>query len=666
MARRLIVSNSESNAGGGMFSQRLSLRASVMALGLLTVGGLAAPLMANDDVLSIQSDPGQIVMPNITYNGWNYSELDQINLDNVQDLQVAWTFQIGVTDQHEAPPLVVGDTMYIVTPKPNYVLALDLNNDGSVIWEYRPEMNVEEATRQGCCGAQTRGLNYAEGKIFLNTLDGQVFGLDAETGEELWHNVAADLTIGETTTGNAIVIDDLYIVGNAGGERGVRGKISAFDINTGNLRWQFYSMGPNNEVGIGPRFEPFYADDQIANAALDSWYGDSWRRGGGTVWGYFTYDPDLNAFYYSTGNCGPWNPDYRREWGVVDLDENGGLETYRNNYCASLLARDGTTGELLWAYNITPQDAWDFDEPGTNLLVDLEIDGQTRHALVKAARNGFFYVFDRETGELINDPWPFRYVDFATGVDRETGRLLYNIEKIMFTDAEDRERYTDAGVLTEDEIDELLDPDAYTGTEVSICPMIQARNWQNDSYSPRTGLMYTSTSNGCGTHIVIEGEFTPGEGYTLRQGAGPAPIPNVGHDGEAVEWTGELQANDPVTGETMWSIQWDENSNTPLMSTAGDLVFQVGTNDGTIRAINATNGEIVWSFRTGANGNISPVTYLGPDGRQYVAYIASSASSAPQVAATAEPDAAARYRRPGSTLYVFALPESHPDVASAN
>src|SRR5690606_8590564 len=141
VARRLIVSNSESNAGGGMFSQRLSLRASVMALGLLTVGGLAAPLMANDDVLSIQSDPGQIVMPNITYNGWHYSELDQINLDNVQDLQVAWTFQVAVTDQHEAPPLVVGDTMYIVTPKPNYVLALDLNNDGSVIWEYRPEMN---------------------------------------------------------------------------------------------------------------------------------------------------------------------------------------------------------------------------------------------------------------------------------------------------------------------------------------------------------------------------------------------------------------------------------------------------------------------------------------------------------------------------------------------
>ncbi|MGD9740803.1 MAG: PQQ-binding-like beta-propeller repeat protein, partial [Bauldia sp.] len=567
--------------------------------------------------------------------------------------------QIGILDSHEAPPIVVGYTMYIVSPKPNYVYALDLNNNGVIKWEFRPDMNVEEAVRVACCGAQTRGIYYAEGKIFYQTLDGQVFGLDAATGEALWRSVGADMSVGETLVGNGLVVGDLFVTGNAGGEYGVRGKIQAFDINNGNLQWVMYSMGPDNEVGIGPRFNPFYADDKVGS--LTTWYGDSWRRGGGTVWGYFTWDPEINLLYYSTGNCGPWNPDYRRPWGELVLDENGGLAEYRNNWCASQLARDATTGELIWAYNITPADAWDLDEPLITPLMDIEIDGQMRNVAVKAARSGYFFVWDRETGELVTQPWPFVYVDFMTGVDMETGRVLYNIDDMMFTHAEDRLRYTQAGVIPEAD----RGPD-YTGTEVEWCPGIAGRNWQNDAYSPRTGLLYTSTSTGCGRLIVIEEEYIPGNAWRARTSlAGAArqlrtPDGGIPAIGEGVEAThqGELQANNPGTSTTEWRLNQMQGNSVPVMATATDLLFQGGNDTGVVRALNATNGDIVWEFRTGSRFNSTPITYLGPDGRQYMAIVASSAAANGAVAIDAAPDNANRYRRSGSTLYVFALPET--------
>ncbi|MGE0458318.1 MAG: PQQ-binding-like beta-propeller repeat protein [Bauldia sp.] len=631
------------------FSKRLRCNASL--LGLAAGMGFASTALANDDVTALMNDPANVVMPSITYNGWNYSTLDQINLDNVADLQIAWTWQIGILDSHEASPLVVGDTMYIVSPKPNYVYALDLTNNGVIKWEFRPDMNVEEATRQACCGAQTRGLNYAEGKIFFNTLDGQVFGLDAATGEALWRTVGADLAIGETTVGNMLVAGDLLIAGNAGGERGVRGKVQAFDINSGNLQWVMYNMGPDNEVGIGPRFNPFYEDDKVGSLA--TWYGDSWRRGGGTVWGYFTWDPELNLFYYSTGNCGPWNPDYRREWGVVNLDENGGLVDYRNNWCASQMARDATTGELIWAYNITPADPWDLDEPLITPLIDLEFGGTMRQTAVKASRSGYFYVWDRATGEIINDPWMFEYADFRGGVDPVTGRPSYIMEKWPFTNVEDRRRYTEADPGRNADGTTVAD---YTGTEVVWCPGTNARNWENDAWSPRTGLLYTSTSTDCRTMVVFEGDYVPGEGYTLQRAAGPAA--RLGMNGEPITHQSTLQANSPTESRTVWKVLDQFDNRTPVMVTAGDVLFQGGDEAGVMRGYNAMTGEIAWEFRTGSRFNQSAISYLGPDGNQYIAIIASSAAANTAVALDAAPDDANRYRRSGSTLYVFALPET--------
>lgn len=605
---------------------------------LTVIFGLGVPSVTqgHQGLLALQKDPKQWVMPNGNYSGWNYSALDQINLSNIQNLTMAWSMQLGILDVHEASPLVIGNTMYIVTPKPNYVYALDLTHDGVIKWEFRPEIaQMDAAIKAACCGAETRGLAYADGKIFYSTLDGQIFALNSEDGKVVWRAENANIAIGETASAMPLIVNDKVIVGVMGGEKGVRGHVTAYNINTGSLRWRYYSMGPNNEVGIGPRFKPFYTDDKAPNPALDSWYGDSWKRGGGTIWGWFTFDPDLNLFYYGTSNCSPWNPDYRRKWGEVDLDSRGGMATYRNNYCSSILARDADSGELVWAYNLTPQDAWDLDEPSAGILVDLQIGGRMRKTLVHPARNGFYYVFDRATGEMLLKPWPFVYNDLIKGVDMETGRALYDISKIMFTKLEDRQKYV---------------PDA-KDTTVTWCPGIAARNWFQDAYSPRTGLVYTPTSNQCNAQKMIEGKFVPGADYTLREN-----VSQTNPLAPGAQSAGELQANDPITGKTVWRVPWKVANNAPVIATAGDLLFQGGPNEGVFRALNARTGQIVWTFRTGSNFRSSPISYAGPDGRQYVAIIGSQLGPNTQVQPDAAADADIRYRRSGATLYVFALP----------
>jgi alcohol dehydrogenase (cytochrome c) len=259
-----------------------------------------------------------------------------------------------------------------------------------------------------------------------------------------------------------------------------------------------------------------------------------------------------------------------------------------------------------------------------------------RKTLVHPARNGWFYVFDRATGEMILKPWPFVFTDVITGVDMETGRALYDIRKIMFTKLEDRQKYV---------------PDA-KDTNVTWCPGIAARNWFQDAYSPRTGLIYTPAYNQCYTQKVLEGKYNPPADYTLREQVGQGiPAPGTNN-------AGELQANDPVTGKTVWRVPWKTTNNTPVMATAGDLLFQGGANEGVFRALNAKTGEIVWSFRTGSNFRSSPISYQGPDGRQYIAIISSQLGANTQVKADMAADADARFRRSGATLYVFALPRA--------
>ena len=641
-------------------TMRLRLPASILAM---AVGcGFAGASLANDDVVRLSANPNNVVMPSVTYNGWNFSALDQINSGNVANLVPVWTQQLNTLEQFESQPLIVGDTMYIIAPiseagPDNFVLALDLTRNGAIKWEFRPDIsdeNIELAFKGACCGDQTRGFHYAEGKLFMQTLDGQVISIDAQSGEALWRTQDVDLSIAETLTGVGTVVHDNYIVGVAGGERGVRGRVTSYNIDTGNLVWRYHNMGPNNEVGITANFKPFYADDKVANPALDSWWGDSWRRGGGTVWGYITVDLDADMFHYSTGNCGPWNPDYRREWGVVDLDANGGLETYRNNYCASQLARNATSGELIWAYNVVPQDQWDLDLPLVTPLVDINIGGQMRKTIVKAQRNGYFYVHDRLTGELISEPWQFVWVDYMSGVDMQTGRPMYSVHDLLFTHVEDRRRYTQDGAKTEAEIAALDDPDEYTGTEVEWCPGIAARNWQNDAWSPDTGLLYTITASPCRVMIVFEGEYVPGEGYTLQRRAG-VPVRRGLPNGQEVAYQSELQANDPVNSRTVWSVKFDQNNGrAPVMATAGNLIFQGDNTTGAFVAYDASSGAEVWRFVTGSGFTASASSYA-VGGTQYIAVIASSRRAAGAVALEDAPDDVDRYSRNGAALYVFAL-----------
>ena len=592
----------------------------LLTLGLLTLGlltlGLPTAALANGSVLRLQEREAFWTMPNGNYAAWNYSPLDRIDRHNVDRLEVKWTFLTGVQDAHQAQPLVVGDRMYILTPKPNTIYALDLSRNGRVEWVFAPEMDTERAANLACCGAQTRGFMYAEGKLFFNTLDGQLFAVDAADGSVVWERQVADLDLGETTTSSPLVVGDNVIVGNEGAERGVRGWVAAYDIDTGAERWKYYNTGPDHEMGIGERFRPFYPADRVDDVGVESWYHDSWATGGATTWGFWSYDPQLDLIYYGTGNCAPWNPDYRR-----DPASAPGFERYGNKYCASLLARDGSSGELVWAYSLTPQDQWDFDEPGQNFLVDLEIAGEVRKALVKPARNGFFYVFDRLTGELLLPPWKFTTVNWADAIDMTSGIPHYQPEALVST-----------------------------GVAAGICPFIAGNNWYNDAYSPVTGLVYIAAENECGAITGITGEYVPGENYTLVEFGGKTDARPTG------SWEGELQAWNPATGEKVWGIEAHGSDNAlPLLATAGGLIFQ-GTDSGELRAVDARSGEVLWSFRSGSNFRNSPISYLGPDGRQYIAVISSQAPREVLIDEDPPPDQVGRYRRPDSILFVLGLP----------
>jgi PQQ-dependent dehydrogenase (methanol/ethanol family) len=261
------------------------------------------PAAAQDE--SIWPFPGQNLA------GFRYSTLDQINTENVKELAVAWTFSLGVLRGQEAAPIVAENTMFVVTPYPNILYALDLTKPGAPLkWKYEPKP-VAAAQGIACCDTVNRGAAYADGRVFYNTLDGQTIALDARTGEELWRTQLGDINFGETITMAPLVADSKVMVGNSGGEYGVRGWVTALDASDGNVAWRAYSTGPDRDVLIGERFKPFYAQDQGKDLGTSSWPPEGWRIGGGTVWGWLTYDPAARLLYYGTANPGPWNPEQR-------------------------------------------------------------------------------------------------------------------------------------------------------------------------------------------------------------------------------------------------------------------------------------------------------------------------------------------------------------------
>jgi PQQ-dependent dehydrogenase (methanol/ethanol family) len=340
-------------------------------------------------------------IPGMNPAGFRYSGLDQINAENVERLAVAWTVSLGVLRGQEAAPIVAEDTMFVATPYPNVLYALDLTRPSAPLkWKHEPKP-LAAAQGVACCDTVNRGAAYADGRVFYNTLDGQTIALDAGSGEELWRTRLGDINLGETITMAPLVVRGKVMVGNSGGEFGVRGWIAALDAEDGSLVWRAYSTGPDREVLIGERFQPFYAQDRGTDLGVASWPPDAWRIGGGTVWGWLTYDPEANLLYHGTGNPGPWNPEQRPG---------------DNKWTAGIFARDPDSGEAVWFYQWSPHDLHDYDGINESILIDLEWQGQSRRALVHPERNGYVYLMDRLTGEVLYAR-PFAHITTSKGVD---------------------------------------------------------------------------------------------------------------------------------------------------------------------------------------------------------------------------------------------------------
>lgn len=510
---------------------------------------------------------GEWTLPAGDYANTRYSPLAQITRENVKDLKVLSSISTGVPHGHEGQPLVVGDTLYVVTPYPNFLFAVDLSKKGTPLkWTYAPNPDPR-SVGIACCDVVNRGASYANGKIIYALLDGHVVAVDAETGKEVWRTKTANIDVGETITMAPLVVKNLVIVGDSGGELGVRGKLTALDVETGQEVWHAYNNGPDADVLIGDDFKPFYEKDRGKDLGVTSWPPDQWKLGGATVWGWISYDPGLNTIYYGTSNPGAWNPDVR-------------LGT--NHWACSIIARDADTGRAKWAYQIVPHDSWDYDEIMENVLVDMEWGGRMRKLLLHPGRTGFMFVLDRETGELLSAQ-PFQPVNWASGYDLKTGLPQKNPEK-----------ETHQGVNTK-----------------GICPSSTgAKDFIPSAFSPRTGYLYIPAHNTCMNYEGVSANYIAGTPYL---GASVQMYPGPG------DYQGELVAWDVAAQKPAWGVKEKELPvYSGVLATGGDLVFY-GTMDGWFRALDAKSGQTLWEYKTPSGIVGDPITFNGPDGKQYVA-----------------------------------------------
>ena len=556
-------------------------------------------------------------MPAKNFASTRYSELAEITTDNVKNLQVAFTFSTGVNRGQEAAPIVINGTMYLLTPYPNILYALDLTKPGAPLkWKYEPK---PEAAAQGvaCCDVVNRGPTFAYGRIYFNTLDASTVAVDAQTGAEVWRRKLGSINRGETMTMAPLVVKDKVLVGNSGGEFGVRGWIIALDAHTGRQIWKAYSVGPDSDVLIGPNFKPFYDGDKGKDLGVSTWPANAWEQGGGTVWGWISYDPDLNLIYHGTANPGPWNAEQRPG---------------DNKWTAGLFARDADTGEARWFYQWSPHDQAGWDGVNENILLDMNWKGQRRRVLVHPERNGYLYVLDRTSGEVLS-AMPFHHLTSTLGVDLKTGRLQYVEEKTPQLNKVVRD----------------------------ICPAAPgAKGWSPSAFSHKTGLLYIPHNNLCmdwESKRVSYISGTPYIGADVRMRAGPN-----GHRGAFTAWD--------IAGErARWQIKEHFPVWSGALATAGNVVFY-GTLDGWFKAVHAETGDVLWQFKTASGIVGQPTTYRGPDGRQHVAILSGvggwagavvSGDLDPRDATAALGFAAAvadlkEATAKGGTLYVFRLP----------
>jgi lanthanide-dependent methanol dehydrogenase len=586
-------------------------------LAISVIGVVPSIASANDELLKLEKDANQWVMPTGDYANHRYSELKQITKDNVKDLRPVWTFSTGVLRGHEGAPLVIGDVMYVHTPFPNYVYALDLNNAGRILWKYEPKQDPSVIPVM-CCDTVNRGVAYAGGKIILNQADAYVVALDAKTGKELWRVQNGDPKKGETMTAAPMIVKDKVIVGISGGEFGVQGRVTAYNLADGKMVWNAYSVGPDDQLKFDPEKTTVLGKPVGKDSSVQTWQGDQWKIGGGATWGWYSYDPQLNLIYYGSGNPSTWNPVQRPG---------------DNKWSMTIFARNPDTGVAKWVYQMTPHDEWDYDGINEMILADIPVKGQAVKALVHFDRNGFGYTLNRENGALLVAEKFDPKVNWATHVDMTTGRP--EVVKQYSTQAGGEDH-----------------------NSKNVCPAaLGTKDQQPAAFSPKTNVFYVPTNHVCMDYEPFKVTYAAGQPYV---GATLSMYPPQGDQnlGNFIAW-------DAGQGKILWSIPETFSVWSGALATAGDVVFY-GTLEGYLKAVDPATGKELYRFKTpsGIIGNV--MTYVH-GGKQYIAVLsgvggwagigmaAGLTKDTDGLGAVGAYKALANYTQLGGTLTVFAL-----------
>lgn len=506
-----------------------------------------AQAQSTEDLKRDATTPGDVLTYGMGYNNQRYSPLKQINTGNAAKLRPIWAYSLNNPQSQESQPIVYQGVMYVTTH--NSTMAINPLT-GRQIWKQEFDL-PQDVFKMACCGILNRGVAIYNGKLFRSTLDAHVVAMDAKTGKQLWKSKAADYQNGQAMTSAPLIANGVVMTGIAGGEYGTRGFIDGWDPETGKQLWRFYTTAAPDQKGG------------------DTWPGDTHLKGGAPTWLTGAYDPDLDLVYWGTGNGGPWNPNARKG---------------DNLYIASVVAIRPKTGELVWHYQFSPNDPYDYDATEVGMLVDMKVGGKNRQVLAQANRNGFMYVLDRANGELLAAN-PYVKVNWADRIDLKTGRPVSS----------------------------ETDKKARAGEDVEIFPsVVGGKNWNPMSWNPATGLAYANTLNLSWPYQLAKPEYKKGEWYLGVNFRGVNMPKNEPH--------GYLSAIDPLTGKSKWQMAWPgQPSMAGTLSTGGGLVF-TGAATGEFIAVDANNGKKLYEFQTSSGIIGLPVTYE-LNGKQYVTVV---------------------------------------------
>ncbi len=523
-------------------------------------------------IVEADAEPGNWMSTGRTYDEQRFSPLAQINADNIADLGLDWSFDFPTNRGIEATPIVVDGVMY-VTGSWSMVFALDAKT-GKMLWQYDPQVPPSWAVNT-CCDVVNRGVAVWQGKVFSGTLDGRLIAVDAKTGKLLWQTQTTPTDKPYSITGAPRIVKGKVLIGNGGGEFGVRGYVSAYDTSTGELAWRFYTVP-------GDPSQPF--ENPILKETVKTWKGGEWWKvgGGGTVWDSMAYDPELDLLYIGVGNGSPWNQMIRSPGGGDNL------------FLSSIVALKPDTGEYVWHYQTTPGESWDYTATQHMILADLTIDGKPRKVIMQAPKNGFFYVLDRATGEFISAE-KYTQVSWASHIDPKTGRPVET-----------------EGARYKDGKPHIVSPHPAGG-----------HNWHPMSYSPQTKLVYIpAQENAMAYQAQQDFEYNP-KGWNVGVNLAAAGMPENDPATRAAFMPtirGHISAWDPIAQKEVWRVQHPNMWNGGMLSTAGNLVFQ-GNADGQLVAYRADNGDELWSTNAHTGVVAAPISYA-IDGEQYIAIAA--------------------------------------------